>query len=215
MENKILEHKKLRKMQNYWLIAIGGIIVALFVAIMLTIAFPILGVPFFLLVIAAEIYSIIKLSKCSKALNKTGMDIATNLALSCDSQKELKDKLIEVGISRNLATNYSIRILGQKEVVKAPIQTITNSTPKEIKCPQCHTDKVHWIPYEKASFGKAFYIWLILSLLGVSFSPLITIIMMVVFILTLIVRIIDNRASKKVNCYQCNMCGHKFEIQKQ
>ncbi len=219
MKNKIAIHKKLTREQNYWLLAIGGIVGALAVAFVLTISmnnkFTVLGLILFLLVIAAEVYSIIKLSKCLKALNEIGMEIATDLATSCNTQKELKDKLIDVGIARNWAVNYSIRVLGTKRTDTTPVQTITYSNLTEIKCPQCHTDKLRWIPYEKTSFGATFYVWLILSLLGYSFSSLVTMIMLFLFVLTLIVKIIESRISKKVNCYQCNICGHKFEIPKQ
>lgn len=219
MESKIAIHKKLKNEQNYWLCAIGGIMVALVVAFMLIISmnskFTVLGLILFLLVIAVEVYSIIRLSKCSKALNKIGMEIAADLASSCNTQNELKDKLVAVGIAKNWAVNYSIRVFGAKRSDTTSAQTITYSKPAEIKCPQCHTDKVHWIPYEKTSFGTTFYICLILSLMGYSFSTLVTIVMFVVFLVTFIARIIDNSASKKVNCYQCDMCGHKFEIPKQ
>ncbi len=218
MNNKIALHKKFNKEQNYWLIGIGGTMVALVASFMITITtnskFTLLGLLLFLLTIAVEIYCIIKLSKCSKALNEIGMEIAKEAALSCDTQKELTKKLIDIGIARNWAVNYSIRVLGAKRTDATPAVPISKSTPINIKCPNCHTDKVHWIPYEKTSLGATFYVWLILSLLGYSFSSLVTLVMLILFVLTFVVKIIESRVSKKINCYQCDMCGHKFELPK-
>ncbi len=216
MESEAKVYKKLKKEQTYLIMAMGGLMIALFIAFMVTIGggkFTLFGVFLFALVIAVEIYSIIKLSKCSKNMDKIGMEIAVNLAVCSDTQKELKGKLIEIGIPRNFATNYTIRVMGRKieEVIVNPSSL---EDQREIKCPRCGSEKIRWIPYEKTSLGATFYAWLILSVLGYSFSTIVTMVMLILFVLAIIVRIIEISEEKKVNCYQCDMCGHKFETLK-
>lgn len=142
--------------------------------------------------------------ECSKALTlaKGDMEKATEILTGKKSNKtdEENNNVITKKVEINQPT--------QEHIEKSHI-------PQSITCPKCHTDKVHWIPIEQTPFSKTFYIWLILSVLGVSFSPIITIIMFILWIVTLLVRFGERRYAKKFNEYQCDMCGHKFDIPKQ
>lgn len=212
MERKIAEYKQQKKNQTSWLITTS--LFGLFFVSSIFISSPILMILFFAIVIAFEIYCIVNLSKCTKRMDILGMDIANELAPSCNSQKELKEKLAQIGIPKNFALNYAIRVLGAKVNTQPKVENITYTAPTNLTCPQCHTDRVHWIPYEKTPFGTTFYVWLVLSILVVSFSPIVTVIMFVLWVLTIITRIIEGINAKKFNQYQCDMCGHKFEVPK-
>lgn len=212
MERKIAEYKQQKKNQTSWLITTS--LFGLFFVSSIFISSPILMILFFAIVIAFEVYCIVNLSKCTKRMDTLGMEIANELASSCNNQKELKEKLAKIGIPKNFALNYAIRVLGAKVNTKQQNETVTYTTPTNLTCPQCQTDRVHWIPYEKTPFGTTFYIWLVLSILGVSFSPIVTIIMFILWVLTIITRIIEEINAKKFNQYQCDMCGNKFEVPK-
>lgn len=212
MERKIAEYKQQKKNQTSWLITTS--LFGLFFVSAIFISSSILMILFFALVIAFEVYCIINLTKCTKRIEAIGMEIATELTPFCNNQKELKEKLVQVGIPKNFALSYAIRVFGAKDNTQPKVENVTYTVPTNSTCPQCHTDKVHWIPYEKAPFSTTFYIWLVLSILGVSFSPIVTVVMFVLWVLTIINRIIEGINAKKFNQYQCDMCGHKFEVPK-
>lgn len=72
-------------------------------------------------------------------------------------------------------------------------QNTTMTSSAVLRCPKCHSEKVRWIPYKKTPVGKTLVIWIILSCLGVSFSPIVSVAMVVLGILTVINRIFEEQ----------------------
>lgn len=159
----------------------------------------------------------------SRNLNLLSYQIAYDLSKIYTNKVDLKEQLLKIGFSKKTLSKYIDSVFVCNRNVNTTINTgaqrskfvyenTINVYP--VKCNRCGSDKFHWIEYEKTKYNLIVYAVIVASILGIEVSPIVTICAIILGIVTGIVRISEDRKAKKVNRYQCDMCGNVFELPK-
>ena len=82
----------------------------------------------------------------------------------------------------------------------------------DVTCPSCGSHNVRCIPYPKAEFGIWFVLWLIVAFGGYTISVFITIVGIIFWSITLVIRLRQNRLAKQSIRMQCLICGTDFDV---
>lgn len=164
---------------------------------------------------AAIIVAIIGMNGAQKRMNQAGLAITKQvLAEQQNDAERVTQKLKAMG----LPTTY-LRICLRNTAdrpQKEPVAQQEDTTLKASNpcCPSCQSERVHWIPFEKAKFGIWFWFYLVGSALGMVFSPFATACVFICWILVMISRIATSRRAQEYNRMQCELCGTVFEVPK-
>ena len=165
--------------------------------------------------LVAIVVAIIGMNATQKRMNQAGLAITKQvLAEQQNDAEQATRKLKTMG----LPATYLRLCLRSPAAYQAEKQSAQQHKPplepSAICCPHCQSQRAHWIPFEKVKMGIWFWVYLVGSALGMTFSPFATACVFLCWILVMITRISDARKSRAINRMQCEMCGTVFEVPK-